>query len=146
ITEVPYQVNKSAMIEHIADLVRDKKIEGIRDLRDESDQSGVRVVIELKRDSYPKKVLNQLYKHTELQTAFHLNMLALVDGVQPRVLNLKTILEEYIKHREVVIRKRTEYDLQKAKDRAHILEGLKIAVDNIDAVIKTIKQSADKDE
>lgn len=145
ITEVPYQVNKSVFIEHIANLVHDKKIEGIRDLRDESDQSGVRVVIELKRDSYPKKVLNQLYKHTELQTAFHMNMLALVDGVQPRVLNLKTILEEYIKHREVVVKRRAEYELNKAKERAHILEGLKIAVDNIDAVVKLIKQSKDKE-
>lgn len=146
ITEIPYQVNKATMIEHIADLVRDKKIEGIKDLRDESDQSGIRVVIELKRDSYPKKILNQLYKHTELQGTFHLNMLALVDGVQPRVLNLKTILEEHIKHREIVIRRRTEYDLNKAKERAHILEGLKIAVDNIDAVVKLIRASKDKEE
>lgn len=146
VTEIPYQVNKSTLIEHIADLVRDKKIEGIRDLRDESDRTGVRIVIELKRDSYPKKVLNQLYKHTELQTSFHMNMLALVDGVQPRVLNLKTILEEFIKHRQVVIRKRAEYDLARAKEREHILEGLKIAVDNIDAVVKVIKQSADRAE
>ncbi|KKU48079.1 DNA gyrase subunit A [Candidatus Uhrbacteria bacterium RIFCSPLOWO2_12_FULL_46_10] len=146
ITAIPYQVNKAEFVSHIADLVHDKKIEGIKDLRDESDRDGVRVVIDLKKDSYPKKILNQLYKSTELQQTFHMNMLALVDGVQPRVLNLKTVLEEHIKHRQTVIRRRTEYDLGRAKERAHILKGLKIAVDNIDAVIKTIKQSADKDE
>ncbi|MFA5954188.1 MAG: DNA gyrase subunit A [Patescibacteria group bacterium] len=146
VTEIPYQVNKATLVEHIANLVQDKKIEGIRDLRDESDKSGVRVVIELKKDSYPKKVLNQLFKHTELQQTFHLNMLALVNGEQPRVLNLKTILEEYVKHREVIVRRRAEYELEKAKERAHILEGLKIAEDNIDAVIKLIKKSSDKDE
>ena len=146
VTAIPYQVNKAELITHIADLVRDKKIEGIKDLRDESDRDGVRVVIDLKRDSYPKKILNQLYKSTELQQTFHVNMLALVDGVQPRVLNLKTVLEEHIKHRQTVIKRRTEYELGRAKERAHILKGLKIAVDNIDAVIKTIKQSADKDE
>ena len=146
VTAIPYQVNKADLITHIADLVRDKKIEGIKDLRDESDREGVRIVIDLKKDSYPKKILNQLYKSTELQQTFHVNMLALVDGVQPRVLTLKMVLEEYIKHRQVVVRRRTEYDLTRAKERAHILKGLKIAVDNIDAVIKTIKQSADKDE
>jgi len=146
VSEIPYQVNKSTLVEHIANLVHEKKIEGIRDLRDESDKEGVRVVIELKKDSYPKKILNQLFKQTELQQSFHLNMLALVDGVQPRVLNIKSILEEYIKHRNVVVRRRTEFDLERAKDRAHILEGLQIAVDNIDAVIKIIKKSADKDE
>ncbi len=146
VTEVPYQVNKAEMIEKIADLVQEKKLEGIKDLRDESNKDGVRVVIELKKDSYPKKILNQLYKMTDLQTTFHINMLALIDGIQPRVLNLKTILEEFIKHREVIIRRRTEFDLNKAKERAHILEGLKMALDKIDLVIKTIRASADKEE
>ncbi len=146
ITEIPYQVNKSVLVEDIAKLVTDKKLEGIKDLRDESDKDGVRIVIELRRDAYPKKVLNRLYNLTNLQTSFHVNMLALVDGLQPRVLNLKTILEEYIKHRQVVVRRRTQYDLDRAEERAHILKGLKKAVDNIDAVIKTIKRSKDKDE
>ncbi|MDO8505336.1 MAG: DNA gyrase subunit A [bacterium] len=146
VTEVPYGVNKSDLLSHIADLVRDKKLEGIRDLRDESNKEGVRVVIELKKDAYPKKVLNQLFDSTALQTTFHVNMLALVDGIQPRVLNLKTILEEYLKHREVVIRRRTAYDLARAKERAHILEGLKIAILHIDQVIAIIKKSADRDE
>jgi len=146
ISEIPYQVNKADLVEKIAELVKDKKIEGIKALRDESDKDGVRVVIELKKDSYPKKILNSLYKHTSLQTTFHLNMLALVDGIQPKVLTLKMILEEYIKHRQEVVRRRTLFDLNKAKDRAHILEGLMIALKNIDAVIKTIKASKDKDE
>ncbi|MFA6588329.1 MAG: DNA gyrase subunit A [Patescibacteria group bacterium] len=146
VTEIPYQVNKASLLEHIADLVRDKKLEGIRDLRDESDKDGVRVVIELKRDAYPKKVLNRLYDMTDLQMTFHVNMLALVDGIQPRVLNLKGVLEQFILHREVVIKRRTAFDLQKTKDRVHILKGLKIAVDNIDAVIRIIKKSKDKDE
>ena len=146
VSEVPYQVNKAALIEKIATLVQEKKLEGIKDLRDESNKDGVRIVIELKKDSYPKKVLNQLFKMTELQTTFHVNMLALVDGIQPRVLNLKSVLEEYIKHREVVIRRRTEFDLEKAKDRAHILEGLKKALDKIDLIITTIRKSKDKDE
>lgn len=146
ITEMPYQVNKATLIETIAKLVQDKRIDGIRDLRDESDKDGVRIVIELKKEAYPKKVLNRLYNLTNLQTSFHINMLALVDGIQPRVLNLKTVLEEYIKHREVVVKRRTQFDLDRAKDRAHILEGLKKAVDNIDAVIRVIKASKDKDE
>ncbi len=145
ISEVPYQVNKADLVEKIADLVKDKKIEGIKALRDESDKDGVRVVMELKKDSYPKKILNSLYKHTSLQTTFHLNMLALVDGIQPKVLTLKMILEEYIKHRQEIVRRRTEFDLNKAKDRAHILEGLMIALKNIDEVIKTIKASKDKE-
>lgn len=145
VSEVPYQVNKATLIEKIAELVQDKKLEGIKDLRDESNKDGVRVVIELKKDAYPKKILNQLYNVTELQTTFHYNMLALVDGIQPRVLNIKTILEEFIKHRQVVVRKRTEFDLGKAKDRAHILEGLKKALDQIDLVIKTIRAANDKD-
>ncbi|MFA6322550.1 MAG: DNA gyrase subunit A [Candidatus Buchananbacteria bacterium] len=145
VTEVPYQVNKASVVEKIAELVRDKKIEGIKDLRDESNKEGVRVVIELKKDAYPKKILNSLFKMTDLQTTFHSNMLALVDGIQPRVLTLKMILEEHIKHRQAVVRARTEYDLAKAQDRAHILQGLKMALAKIDEVIKTIKQSKDKE-
>ncbi len=146
VSEVPYQVNKATLIEKIATLVQEKKLDGIKDLRDESNKDGVRIVVELKKDSYPKKVLNQLFKMTELQTTFHVNMLALVDGIQPRVLNLKSVLEEFIKHRQVVIRRRTEFDLEKAKDRAHILEGLKKALDKIDLIITTIRKSKDKDE
>lgn len=146
ITEIPFQVNKATLVEKIADLVREKKIEGIRDLRDESDKDGVRVVIELKKDAFPKKILNSLYKQTQLQETFHMNMLALVDGIQPKILNLKSFLEEHIKHRDEVIRRRTEFELEKARDRAHILEGLMIALNNIDAVIKTIKASKDKEE
>ncbi|MBI4272547.1 DNA gyrase subunit A [Candidatus Uhrbacteria bacterium] len=146
ITEIPYQVNKSNVLEKIAELVQTKKIEGIRDLRDESNKEGIRVVIELKKDTYPKKILNQLFKSTQLQDTFHFNMVALVDGIQPRTLTLKSVLEEFIKHRKFVVVKRAEYDLAKARDRAHILEGLKMALDAIDAVIKTIKQSKDRDE
>jgi DNA gyrase subunit A len=146
VNEVPYQVNKATLLEKIAELVRDKKIDGIRDIRDESNKDGVRVVIELKKDAYPKKVLNRLFQLTQLQETFHVNMLSLVDGIQPRVLNLKTLLDEYVKHRQVIVRKRTEFDLMKAKDRAHILEGLSIAILHIDKVIATIKKSADKDE
>ncbi len=146
VSEVPFQVNKATLLEKIATLVKDKKIEGIRDLRDESNKEGVRVVIELKKDSYPKKILNQLFDMTQLQDSFHVNMLALVDGIQPKVLNLKMILEYYLAHRKEVIRRRTEFELNRAKDRAHILKGLKIALDNIDAVIKLIKKSKDKEE
>ncbi|PIT87944.1 MAG: DNA gyrase subunit A [Candidatus Magasanikbacteria bacterium CG10_big_fil_rev_8_21_14_0_10_40_10] len=146
INEIPYMVNKATLITKIAELVQEKKIEGIRDLRDESNKDGVRVVIELKKDSYPKKVLNRLFKLTDLQTTFHYNMLALVDGIMPRVLNLKNVLEEFVKHRQEIIRRRTEFDLNKARERAHILEGLKKALDNINAVIKTIQASKDKDE
>jgi DNA gyrase subunit A len=146
ITEVPYNINKATLLEKIADLVQEKKIEGIKDLRDETNKDGVRVVIDLKKDAYPKKVLNKLFQMTELQTTFHFNMLALIDGIQPRVLNLKNILEEFIKHRQVVIRRRTEYDLNKAKERAHILEGLSMALDKIDLIIKTIRASKDKEE
>jgi len=146
VTEVPFQVNKAELIARIADLVHEKKIEGIKDLRDESDKDGVRIVIELKRDAYPKKVLNRLFNTTDLQTSFHVNMLALVDGIQPRVLDLKQVLEEYIKHRQEVVRRRTQFDLDRAKERAHILEGLKKAVDNIDAVIHLIKKSKDKED
>lgn len=146
VNEIPYQVNKAEMIEKIANLVQDKKIEGIKDLRDESNKDGVRVVIDLKKDSYPKKILNQLFNLTALQTTFHFNMLALVDGIQPRILNVKNILEEFIKHRQVVIRRRSEYELARTKERAHILEGLKMALDKIDLVIKTIRASKDKEE
>jgi len=145
ISEIPYLVNKSTLVEHIADLVREKKIEGIRDVRDESDKEGVRVVIELKKDSYPKKVLNQLFTLSALQTSFNYNVLALVDGLQPRVLSLKNVFEEFLKFRLEVVVRRTKFDLQKAKDRAHILEGLSKALDHIDAVIKTIKASATRE-
>lgn len=144
-TELPYQVNKATLVEKIADLVKNKKLDGIRDLRDESDKDGVRVVIYLKRDAYPKKVLNYLYKHTQLQETFHVNLLALVEGIQPKVLTLKMVLKEFIKHREEVVRRRTQFDLDKAKERAHILEGLIIALNRIDAVIKTIKASRDRE-
>ena len=145
ITEIPYQVNKATMLEKIADLVRSKTIEGVKDLRDESTQAGIRVVVELKKDAYANKVLNQLYKYTQLQDNFYVNMLALVDGLQPQVLTLKMILEEFLKHRNVVVVRRTRFDLKKAEDRAHILEGLMIALNKIDAVIKVIKESKDKD-
>ena len=146
VTEVPYGVNMSSMIEKMADLVRDKKITTISDIRDESARGSVRVVIDLKKDAYPNKVLNQLYKFTSLQTAFHYNMLALVDGIQPRVLNLADILQAHIKHRQIVVRRRTEYELKKANARAHILEGLSIALDNIDKVIDIIRGSQTTDE
>ena len=146
ITEMPFAVNKATLIEKIADLVKSKKITTISDLRDESARGSVRVVIELKKDSYPKKVLNQLYKLTSLQTSFHFNMLALVDGIQPKILGLHDILSEFIKHRQVVVRRRTEFELRKAKERAHILEGYKIALDHIDEVIKTIRASRTSDD
>lgn len=146
VTEIPYGVNKASLLEKIAEVVQEKRVEGIRDLRDETTRQGVRIVIELKKDAYPKKVLNRLFQMTALQQPFHFNMLALVDGIQPRILNLKMLLEEYIKHRQIVVRRRTEYDLTRAKERAHILEGLRIALAKIDEVIKTIKRSADKDE
>lgn len=143
VSEIPYAVNKANLIEKIADLVKDKKITTISDLRDESARGEVRIVIDLKKDAYPKKVLNQLYKLTPLQSNFHYNMLALVGGIQPRVLGLKDILAEFVKHRRIVVRRRTEFELKKAKARAHILEGYKIALDNIDEVIKTIRESYD---
>ena len=146
VSEMIYQVNKSTLIERIAELVKTKKIEGIRDLRDESDRDGVRIAIDLKNDAYPKKILNRLYKLTDLQKAFHYNMLALVDGLQPRVLNLKMILEYYIVHREEVVRRRTQFELNKAKERAHILEGLSTALDHINEVIQTIKKAPTKEK
>jgi DNA gyrase subunit A len=141
ISEIPYSLNKESLIIKIADLVKDKKIGGISDIRDETARGNVRIVIDLKKDAYPKKLLNQLYKLTPLQTTFHYNMLALIDGIQPRVLGLQDILLEYIKHRNNVVRRRTEFELKKAKERAHILEGLKIALDNIDEVISIIRGS-----
>ncbi len=146
VTEMPYAVNKATLIERIADLVKEKKLTSISDLRDESARGKVRVVIELKKDAYPKKVLNQLYKMTSLQTSLHYNMLALVDGLQPRVLGLQDILSEYVKHRQTVVRRRTEFELRKAQERAHILEGYKIALDNIDEVIRIIRASKTSDE
>ena len=146
ISEIPYALNKETLVLKIADLVRDKKLTGISDLRDETARGVVRIVIDLKRDAYPKKLLNQLYKLTPLQTTFHFNMMALVDGIQPRVLGLQDILQEHIKHRKVVVRRRTEFELRKAKERAHILEGLKIALDHIDEVINTIRASATTEE
>ncbi len=143
ITEVPYGMSKEAFIEKVRELVLNKKLDHIADARDESARGKIRVVVELKKDAFPKKILNQLYKMTQLQTTFHYNMLALVDGIQPRILGLKEILGEFIKHRQKVVRRRTEFDLKKAKERAHILEGLKIALDNIDEVIKTIRESYD---
>ncbi len=143
VTEMPYGVSKEGLIDKIVHLAQDKKLSHIADARNESARGKTRVVIELKKDAFPKKILNQLYKLTDLQTTFHYNVLALVDGIQPRVLGLKEILSEFVKHRQVVIRRRTEFDLQKAKERAHILEGLKIALDNIDEVIKVIRASYD---
>ncbi len=143
ITEVPYGMSKEAFIEKVRELVLSKKLDHISDARDESARGKIRVVIELKKDAFPKKILNQLYKMTALQTTFHYNMLALVDGIQPRILGLKEILAEFIKHRQKVVRRRTEFDLKKAKERAHILEGLKIALDNIDEIIKVIRASYD---
>jgi len=146
ITEIPYSLNKESLIIKIADLVKEKKISGISDIRDETARGQVQIVIDIKKDGYPKKILNQLYKLTPLQMTFHYNMLALVDGIQPRVLGLQDILQEFIKHRQIVVRRRTEYELRKAKERAHILEGLKIALDHIDEVIATIRASHTTDE
>ena len=146
ITEIPYQVNKAEMIEKMAALVQDKKLEGIRDIRDESDKDGLRVMIELKSDAQPQKILNNLYKHTDLQRTFHVNMLALVDGIQPHVLSIKSVLEEFLKHRIDVVTRRTQFDFARTKERIHILEGIKKALDHIDRVIDTIRKSADRDE
>ena len=142
IKEIPYQVNKSTLIERIADLVRDEKIDSISDLRDESDRTGMRIVIELKRGAQPKKVLNQLYKYTALQSTFGVQMLALVNG-EPRLLPLKKALQIFLEHRQIVITRRTQFELDKARARAHILEGLTIALNNLDAVIQTIRESPD---
>jgi DNA gyrase subunit A len=145
ISELPYQVNKSTMIEKMARLVTDKVIPGVSDIRDESDRDGIRVIIELKKESYPQKVLNQLFKHTDLQNSFSFNCISLADGLQPRLMNLQEMLTIFIDHRREVVTRRVTFDRNKARDRAHILEGLKIALDDIDAVIETIKKSADKE-
>ena len=146
ITEIPYGLNKASLIEKIAELYKDKKITGIADIRDESSRGKVRIVIDLKKDAFPKKLLNQLYKLTPLQSMFHYNMLALIDGIQPKILGLVDIIGEHIKHRQVVVRRRTEYELRKAQELAHILEGLKIALDHIDEVITTIRSSRTAEE
>lgn len=146
ITEIPFQVQKSSLLEQIANLVSEKKIEGIKNVRDESDKDGMRIVIDLQRDAFPQKVLNQLYKHSDLQRTFHLNLLALVDGLQPRVLNLAEILGYFLAHRKEVVLRRTKYELQKAKERAHILEGLHKCLGNIDEVIRIIKNSQDRED
>ena len=146
VSEIPYQVNKAELIIKIADLVKEKRIEGIKDVRDESDKDGMRIAIDLKQDAFPRKILNQLFKYTELQKAFHFNMLALVDGIQPQILGLKGLLEKFIDHRRVVVVRRSKYELQKAKDRAHILEGLKKALDHIDEIIKIIRASESKED
>ncbi|MDR2524399.1 MAG: DNA gyrase subunit A [Candidatus Nomurabacteria bacterium] len=146
VTEMPYGVNKATLQERMADLVKEKKLVGLSEIRDESARGDVRLVIELKKDAFPKKILNQLFKLTALQTSFHYNMLALVNGLQPRVLGLMDILTEYLKHRQSVVRRRTEFELKKARERAHILEGLKIALDHIDEVIKLIRASKDYEE
>ena len=143
VSEVPYGVNKETLMKKIADLVKEKKIVGIQALRDESARGKVRMVVELKKDACAGKILNQLFKWTSLQTSFHYNMLALIDGIQPRILGLEDILNEYLKHRRLVVRRRTEYELRKAEERAHILAGLKIALDNIDEVIHLIRSSKD---
>lgn len=145
VTEIPYGVNKATLVEKIAELYKEKKI-SISDLRDESSRGKVRIVIEVKKDGYPKKVLNQLYKLTSLQNSFNYNMLALIDGIQPRVLGLQEMLQEFVTHRQKVVRRRTEFELRKAKERAHILEGYKIALDNIDEVIRIIRASKTSDE
>src|SRR5262249_50991919 len=142
VTEIPYQVNKENLVRAIAELAIEKKLEGISAIRDESDREGMRIVIELKRDAIPNVVLNQLYKHTSMQSTFGVIMLALDKGA-PKVMNLKELLERYVEHRHEVIVRRTQFDLDGALAREHILEGLKIAVDNIDEVIKIIRKSKD---
>ncbi|MDD4358730.1 MAG: DNA gyrase subunit A [Candidatus Pacebacteria bacterium] len=146
ITEIPYQVDKSVLITTFANLVQNKRIEGIRDIRDESDKDGMRIAIDLQKGAIPKKILNSLYKYTDLQKTFHLNMIALVNGIEPRVLSLKDVLDEYLKHRLSVLLRRAKYDLAKAKEREHILEGLMIALGSIDEVIETIKASKAKED
>lgn len=146
ISEIPFQVQKSGLIEQFANLVQEKKIEGIKDIRDESDKDGLRIVIDLGRDAFAQKVLNRLYKFTDLQKTFHLNMLALVDGIQPQILNLAEMLNYFIEHRKEVVTKRTKYELDKAKERAHILEGLRKCLARIDEVIKVIKNSASRED
>ena len=145
ISEIPYQVNKAELIKTVANLYHEKKIPDIKDIRDESDKDGMRIAIDLKQDAFPKKVLNQLYKYTELQKSFHFNMLALVDGIQPQIMGLKPLLEKFIDHRKEVVTRRAKFDLRKARERAHILEGLKQALDHIDEIIKIIRASESKE-
>jgi len=146
ITEIPYGVRKAKMVEEFANLVQKGKLEGVKDIRDESDRDGLRVVVDLKRNAFPQKILNRLFTYTSLQRNFHLNMLALIDGIQPKVLSLVELLEHYLKHRKEVTVRRLKFDLKRAKERAHILEGLSLALKDIDAVIETIKKSADKEK
>ncbi|MCH8987134.1 hypothetical protein IIA94_03155 [Patescibacteria group bacterium] len=146
ITEIPYQVNKASLVEQFAKLVADKKIDGIRDIRDESDKDGMRIVFDLQRDAYPQKILNRLYKFSDLQKTFHLNMLALVDSIQPKTLSLAEVLVHFIEHRRQVIQRRIKYDLNRAKEREHILLGLYKCLANIDKVIKIIRGSDDRDD
>jgi len=146
ITEIPYGVNKADLVQKIAELVKNKKIEGVADLRDESDREGIRIVLDLKKDAFAQKILNSLFKYTQLQETFHLNMLALVDGLVPRILNLKMVLEEWLKHRQLVTQRRCEYELRQAEERAHILEGLKKALENLDAVIQTIRSAETREK
>jgi DNA gyrase subunit A len=146
VTEIPYQVNKSELIKQIAQLAQDKKIEGIRDIRDESDREGLRIVVELRSDVPPQKVLNQLFNHTDLQKDFHFNLIALVNGIEPQLLSLRDILAQYLEHRKLVVKRRTQFDLKKAEERAHILEGLHKALGVIDRVIATIKKSKDRED
>lgn len=146
ISEITYATNKATLIEKVADLVRDGKLKGIKDLRDESDKDGVRIVIDLKKEAYPQKVLNKLYSVTDLQKNFGVNMLALVNGIEPQILDLKSMLELFIDHRKNIVTRRTQFDLRKAKERAHILEGLKKALDHIDKVIATIKKSKTRED
>ena len=146
VSEIPYQVNKAELIIKIAELVKEKKVDGIKDVRDESDKDGLRIAVDLKQDAFPRKVLNQLFKYTELQKSFHVNTLALVDGIQPQVLDLKGLLEKFLEHRRVVVRRRSQYEQRRAQERAHILEGLKKALDRIDEIIQLIKKSASKED
>jgi len=146
ISEIPFQVQKSSLVQQFANLVQGKKIDGIKDIRDESDREGMRIVFDLQKGAFPQKILNRLYKWTDLQKTFHLNMLALVDGIQPRVLNLAEVLNYFILHRKEIVFRRTKYDLEKAKERAHILEGLHKCLANIDAVIRIIKNSANREQ
>ena len=146
ISSIPYQVNKAELIIKMAELVREKRLEGIRDIRDESDKEGLSIAIDLKTDAVPEKILNSLYKYTDLERAFHFNMIALTDGLQPQLLPLKGMLEHFIAHRKIVVERRAKFDLKKAEERSHILEGLQKALEHIDAVIKTIKSSATKEE
>jgi len=145
ISEIPFQVQKSSLIQQFAKLVQEKRIQGVKDIRDESDKEGMRIVFDLHKDAFPRKILNRLYKFSDLQRTFHLNMLALVDGIQPKVLSLVDVLSYFIAHRKEVVIRRTKYDLKRAKERAHILEGLHKCLGKIDAVIKTIKNSKDRE-